>query len=1481
MNETQWATRGGMIGPVALAAILVVSVALGALAISPITHATPAPLAGKALPDLTSGPLVKVAGSVGPLSTATPTTFGSFTVLPTPTKYNPDAPVSVVVTLNPTGDLKAFVDTLSNPASSQYRHFLTASTLGTEFGVGATTYASVESYFQSFGLSVLPSSTLLSVTVSGTVAQASAAFHTQMAAFEQQYQSDGRWLPEFGPSSAIAGTTLTGPVFYANIAPVQLPAKLSALVGGIAGLDGMQATPNLVMPLGMGPQWYNNSTPPPPPTFACEDFPYGCAAQINAGQNISQANYLWTNCTAVGFSGQCTNYQFLFPSTMHVLTGAGNLWNGLNTISSEPDLGQGITIAVIEVGCAIPSDLEAWSNATFGNANQLMDRLTQIALNQSSALSLIDFNESNNNLNACILNGEFAGWTGETELDIEYAAAMAPNAHIDVIGLGSPDFSAFNDAFAQVAQYLATGMACSLTGSEDIVVEGPTQGACSVTITSNSYGEGEPYEYFFGSPMYITAADTLLEALNAIGVTNFFASGDGGGTDPTGVATFANADSPGATGVGGGQLTAVGDGAEFPATTNSFTFCNGYLLNATTCLYGTNGTAYWVPASGIGSFTYWSYGEGTKGTFQGEVGGGFGQSYVEPQPWWQNALDTYSSGSAVMPQISGSAAFNMTIYVGGGWEFFYGGTSFATPIQAGEWALVEEQANAAFGHPMMGDINPLLYAAHNAFEAGANGVSVDPYTPMSNIGVGADWAPVNSYTWYLWNLSIEEPTAGTQPFWFPTLFNPAGSGWNYLQGLGIPDATLLENALLGQTGIAGNSLANPAFQVLEVTSGGLVPFTTLSGGSTYTMEVVDTSGHPGIYDVTAYSGGSDAGTYGGGTTTTLQTGPSGVFSYTPVFGNPPGGDGATTYGYFLITSVVGGSNAPWSFTDFAVGAPTPTGNLTLCVVDPYGSCDQGNTETTQFTTVQAGYYSLYGQSQVYLGGLPVSGAEVWQVSVQSQYGIEDPTLPPAYYAPGTTIGHTLSDARGTALFWTDADPLAEVNGTLLTQIYTLTATYDGLTSNTVTVFVEPQSGSFFTGDLALNSSGDVTGTVQFADMKYVNWINVSVGSAPGQFVNTSYPPAYYDSFGNIWESGVDNGAIPVTLSTEGLTGPVVVSVLAEGDNDLSFVEIFDGFVFSTRSVQNPMFWQDPTVFLPTHLSASASGTVTGTVDLTYAGIAYPGATATLSLVSGGTTTVLATGTSGTYALDTTRLPDGTYAVVYSEYALGAIGEIRTVTLYASNEIAALSATVASLSTRLSSLQATVASLQSGWAASNATLSQLATTLSGDQATIASLQAQLGQLKSTDQAQIAALQAQLSSESTQVSALQAQVAQLQQELAQKHTAAAPPWYEMGGLAGVLAWIGVAALVAVLTGFVIGRRGIGRKGVENPRRPEEEGSSSGRISTRPTDSEALSNWPVLRVPPLQESTLRDGASAPSGPPGGSRPSTPSGEWMGPPN
>jgi len=292
---------------------------------------------------------------------------------------------------------------------------------------------------------------------------------------------------------------------------------------------------------------------------------------------------------------------------------------------------------------------------------------------------------------------------------------------------------------------------------------------------------------------------------------------------------------------------------------------------------------------------------------------------------------------------------------------------------------------------------------------------------------------------------------------------------------------------------------------------------------------------------------------------TTISAPTGTFSYTPTYTPAPLPTGATEYGYFVVVGASGTS--PVSFQAYAV-APPVSGKLTLCVTDAYGLCQKKVANVPMFTTVQTGYYNLYGSSTVELGGVPVANALVYQQVLVSQFNLSDPTMPPLSYAPGMVIGHTMTDGRGNGLFWTAPLGLAEVNGELLTQVYVLQAYYNGAWSNSVTVFVEPQSGSYFLSVKNTDSGTLVTGTVQFSEMKYANWINVSVGSGSGQYLNESFSPGT-----------TDNAQLSISLNAP-TSGPIVLGVTTEGQNNVGYSECFDGFCFTYTDVQNPIYWQE-------------------------------------------------------------------------------------------------------------------------------------------------------------------------------------------------------------------------------------------------------------------------------------------------------------------
>ena len=190
---------------------------------------------------------------------------------------------------------------------------------------------------------------------------------------------------------------------YLNTLPEYLPQQIAMHVLGIAGLDGAFAVPSLLhLNLSMTPLLNTSGD-----------------ASINASQALYYAsgNYTWTT-----FPAPYNNYQFLWPGTLPAVTGAHNLWYGKTTIDSERDMGQGITIAVTEVGLISPQTISEFSAEVFHNPNQLPDRFTEIGVDIP-------------NLTAGIQDAHEWGWTGETALDIEYIAAMAPEAHIVLVGV--------------------------------------------------------------------------------------------------------------------------------------------------------------------------------------------------------------------------------------------------------------------------------------------------------------------------------------------------------------------------------------------------------------------------------------------------------------------------------------------------------------------------------------------------------------------------------------------------------------------------------------------------------------------------------------------------------------------------------------------------------------------------------------------------------------------------------------------------------------------------------------------------------------------------------------------------------------------------------------------------------------------------------------------------------------------------------------
>ncbi len=1009
---------------------------------------------------------------------------------------NPSAPVSSLIVLKAPG-LSSYVNDMGDFSSPDYRSYLSSQAIASQFG--SPVYTQIATYLQSRGLTVQTFSNNLILYVTGTVSQFDSAFHTRIVTAE-----------------------VNGTQEDFNTLPLSLPAGISPYVTGMTGFSDQTVSPQLYRVSGISLSNAANAA--------------GTYEALDQALYYKDGNYLWTT-----FPSPENQYQFLFPGTMPALTGAYELWDGQDTIASQPDMGQGITIAVTEVGFISPETIMNFSEYVFHNPYQVLDRLTQIGVDIPS-------------FQAGIQDAHEWGWTGETALDIEYIAAMDPDAHIDLVAVPNDRLAAFDLAYAYIGQYLDTGQVENLAGTPVHIFSGPAdQAAFSISITSNSHSFYSTEVSYFAAPFDVLVQEELVNILAVHGVTQFFATGDSGSNNGGTVLQASRpVEAAGAVAVGGGQVTAEDNGNEFPVT-GIVTTVDGTMMNVAT-------------ATGIGSYTYWS-------ASGGQTGGTYAQSTIVQRPWWENALDTYSTTGIIEPVVSNAASFNMTLY-DHGWQLFYGGTSFATPITAAEFGLIEEQVAYAGLSPMLGNANPVFFEAHNVYEQGLS--SLNPYYPMQNIGVGWTWAPFNSYDWNYLNTTEEYPQYQNLPSWYSTIFNPAGDGWTFLGGLGMPLVNVLDSMIVG-TYAGSNSLMNQPYYILVNSSGIPVPFTSLTGSVPYSFTVLTSNGDPaGYLTIYAYSGDAGNGTYGGGTVTVIRT-DNGRFNYTPEYAAQPVPENASEYAYFIIVpqgrSITSGI---WSFVQYGVNPPAAKGNLTLEVPTEMGlQTSVAEEQMFEDFNVQD-TYNFGSLGIVTLNGDPVSGAVVIQKSVYVTYDLEndDIAVNASQFATGQTIGHWITDAAGQFYFWNN--PLVSANnGPVPAQIFTLYAEFNGKISNTVTVYVEPQAGQFQPYLKYNPATNTVQGNVFFYGMKYIESLNVSTGPAPGQYETETFTP-----------NTTANGYIPVNISAPS-SWPINVTMFATGENTIS--EPYSFYLISTPlvSVGNPIEWLYR-ISIPVNLSSSGS-----------------------------------------------------------------------------------------------------------------------------------------------------------------------------------------------------------------------------------------------------------------------------------------------------
>ena len=663
--------------------------------------------------------------------------------------------IAVHMALRNLDQLRGFVADVSAPKSAGYGKYLTPETFRARFAPDAADVTATEALLRNAGMqSVTVGPAGAYVSAQATVAQLSRTFGVSQAFYSYR----GRTMRANG----------------------ELPSIPAALAGKIASIEGLDETnvhhPNHISvtrgELKAPGQWVQSSAPAvtPPPVAASLPSPY-CDTyfgDLKATLSTKPAPYAatlpWLNC---GYTPQQIQAAY-----------------GLNKVQMD---GTGVTVAIIDA-YASPT-LMADGNAYAKNHH--LPKLTKANFSEVIPEGIYDVPAAD------VANAY--GWWGEESLDLAAVHGSAPGATIVYVG--------------------ATDNNTSLTVALTNAVYNR-----QADIITNSYSYTGDVD-----PATTAAQDQTFMVAAATGITLLFSSGDDGDlSQVNGIATGSyESDSAYVTGVGGTSLalySAAGRKGEW-----GWGNYRDYLASAQV----NSGTS--ITTAGLTTTTAFGY---TFPAFAFYAGAGGGISLVSPQPSYQagivpTALATTlhaASGSSftigtqrVSPDVSMDAdpytgyLIGETFTIAGNsisdagctpvtatteyCEIGYGGTSLASPLMAGMFAVVN-QARLAAGKPLLGFANPFLYAGKIGTTLTSSGINdvVAPAKPVAVLrGYANDLTRVRVVTINSVPFNIEtvpyalEIRGVTICEGINDIFNFTTIGYDDVTGLGVPYAPALIN----------------------------------------------------------------------------------------------------------------------------------------------------------------------------------------------------------------------------------------------------------------------------------------------------------------------------------------------------------------------------------------------------------------------------------------------------------------------------------------------------------------------------------------------------------------------------------------------------------------------------------------------------------------------------------------------------------------
>jgi subtilase family serine protease len=654
---------------------------------------------------------------------------------------NPSKTIEVSVWLNPhnRSQMDELAKQIYDSTSSNYRHFLTHSQVAARFAPSATEAMTVREFLEAHNLKLVRTGpNNFFVRVRGTVADMQSAFHVVLNNYE-----------------------VLGKVIRANDRD---PYIEGPLVRSISGLDSgkyehpLKSRANLTGHKAIGPPVREGSAATPNPFFTTDCFK-GTETDVfsnNGNGSLPIATY----------KGNVLN--------LETLTSAGCAYTpppiytayNLTGLYAEGYDGTGQTIGIIDWcgSLTIQSDANAFS-AQFG-----LPALTSsnFAITYIPTPSLCE-----------------AADQVEINIDVEWAHAIAPGAHINLIVPPSATFLDVDDAeFTAVTYGLAS-------------------------VISGSYGSIESF-----TPQNILETENLISEIAAIsGISTNFSSGDGGdfsfdGIPPT---VSAPADSPWATAVGGVTLALKADNtiAWQAGWGNNQTLLaeTGFVADpADQDAFGFIGGAGGGPSNCASQSVNASTGAVTclagfpKPAFQSHLPGKFRQL---PDVSW--LADPYT-GVAILISVPGNIPEQV-------WQV-WGGTSVAAPMFSALWAIANQEAGAPLGQaaPYMyslpaGAIHDLVPvgSANNVRGSIKDSAGTTFYPPDAVMGGKGPGTFVNA----IWDYAFLEDTAlvisfgadcdQAYGFGVITQCNATNSlhtkvGWDNVTGVGSPNAKVFADS---------------------------------------------------------------------------------------------------------------------------------------------------------------------------------------------------------------------------------------------------------------------------------------------------------------------------------------------------------------------------------------------------------------------------------------------------------------------------------------------------------------------------------------------------------------------------------------------------------------------------------------------------------------------------------------------------------------